>query len=177
MDIILVTFSPGRFARRFIELLAVVESAQIPLISRFAAAKNRFSEVARPLNFFPGLGRIPAFPFDYVSGDAPYRALFSLAFFPWAFTMSISVHVPYALRHECDGCSELGVSATSVQEVLTALKTEQPQLYRNICDETGAVRKHINLFVNESLIHRRDGLGTPLKPEDSLFIMTAVSGG
>ncbi|MHC2070082.1 MoaD/ThiS family protein [Bremerella sp. T1] len=69
------------------------------------------------------------------------------------------------------------MSATSVHEVLTALKTEQPQLYRNICDETGAVRKHINLFVNESLIHRRDGLGTPLKPEDSLFIMTAVSGG
>lgn len=91
--------------------------------------------------------------------------------------MSISVQVPYALRHECGGKSELEVSAATVQQALVALKDRQPKLYRNICDETGTVRRHINLFVNESLIHRKDGLDTKLEPGDLLFIMTAVSGG
>lgn len=91
--------------------------------------------------------------------------------------MSVSVQIPYALRHECGGKSEVEVSAGSVQQALTALKDHQPKLYRNVCDETGAVRKHINLFVNESLIHRKDGLDTKLGPGDLLFIMTAVSGG
>jgi len=69
------------------------------------------------------------------------------------------------------------VSAGSVKEALSALKEQQPLLYRNVCDETGAVRKHINLFVNQSLVHRKEGLGTKLGPGDLLFIMTAVSGG
>lgn len=106
------------------------------------------------------------------------QALFSASFFPLAIrTMPVSVQIPYALRHECGGKSEVEVSARSVQQALTALKDHQPKLYRNICDETGAVRKHINLFVNESLIHRKDGLDTELGPGDLLFIMTAVSGG
>lgn len=91
--------------------------------------------------------------------------------------MSVSVQIPYALRHECAGNSEVELSADSVQEALSVLKDQQPKLYRNVCDETGAVRKHINLFVNQSLIHRKDGLDTKLVPGDFLFIMTAVSGG
>ena len=91
--------------------------------------------------------------------------------------MSVAVQIPYALRHECGGNSEIEVSADSVQEALSLLKEQQPNLYRNICDETGAVRKHINLFINQSLVHRKDGLDTKLAPGDLLFIMTAVSGG
>lgn len=91
--------------------------------------------------------------------------------------MPVSVQIPYALRHECGGKAEVAVTADSVQDALSALKGQQPKLYRSICDETGAVRKHINLFVNESLIHRKDGLTTKLGPGDLLYVMTAVSGG
>ncbi|MFN3149256.1 MoaD/ThiS family protein [Bremerella sp.] len=91
--------------------------------------------------------------------------------------MSIAVQIPYPLRHECGGKAEVEVSADSVQAALAELKDEQPKLYRSICDETGAVRRHINLFVNETLIHRKDGLSAKLGSGDLLFIMTAVSGG
>ena len=91
--------------------------------------------------------------------------------------MSISVQIPYPLRHECGGKSEIEVSADDVEAALAELKGEQPKLYRSICDETGAVRRHINLFVNETLIHRKDGLSAKLGSGDLLFIMTAVSGG
>lgn len=91
--------------------------------------------------------------------------------------MFVSIQIPYALRHECEGESEVEVIADSVQTALAALKVQQPRLFRSVCDETGAVRKHINLFVNESLVHRKDDLDTKLGPGDLLFIMTAVSGG
>ncbi|MBA2114409.1 MoaD/ThiS family protein [Bremerella alba] len=91
--------------------------------------------------------------------------------------MSVSVQIPYALRHECAGKSEVEVNAGSVQDALTDLKNHQPKLYRSVCDETGAVRKHINLYINETIIHRVDGLQKKLEPGDLLFIMTAVSGG
>jgi len=46
-----------------------------------------------------------------------------------------------------------------------------------ICDETGAVRRHINLFVNRSHVRDLQGLDTPLAAGDVLFVLPAVSGG
>ena len=52
-----------------------------------------------------------------------------------------------------------------------------PKLHRSICDETGAVRRHINLFINTHHMRDRDGLDTQLVAGDIVTIMTAVSGG
>ena len=57
------------------------------------------------------------------------------------------------------------------------LEQRYPVLYRNVCDETGAVRRHIGLFVNTSHVRDRDGLDTALVPGDVLTILPAVSGG
>jgi molybdopterin converting factor small subunit len=46
-----------------------------------------------------------------------------------------------------------------------------------VCDETGAVRRHLNIFVNTDNIHDVDGLDTALAPGDVLSILPAVSGG
>ncbi|MFA8020949.1 MoaD/ThiS family protein [Bremerella cremea] len=81
------------------------------------------------------------------------------------------------LRSECQGASQVQVEAATVQQALDQLQQVRPNLFRSVCDETGAVRKHIHLFLNDDLLHRTDGLATPLTPDDVLFIMTAVSGG
>ena len=46
-----------------------------------------------------------------------------------------------------------------------------------ICDETGQVRRHVNLFVNTAHVRDRDGLDTALVAGDVLTILPAVSGG
>jgi molybdopterin converting factor small subunit len=46
-----------------------------------------------------------------------------------------------------------------------------------VCDETGAVRRHLNIFVNADNIRDRDGLDTALKRGDVVTIVPAVSGG
>jgi molybdopterin converting factor small subunit len=92
-------------------------------------------------------------------------------------TTSVMVHVPAALREYCGGVSDLQVSAPSVRAALEELERHHPSLYRNICDETGAVRRHLNVFVNASHMRDCSGLDTALAPGDVVWILTAVSGG
>ena len=92
-------------------------------------------------------------------------------------TVSIPVQLAHSLRAECGQAAEVCVEAASVREALTRLSERYPALYRCVCDETGAVRRHLHLFVNNTLLHRQKGLDTVLAPGDVLSIMTAVSGG
>ena len=90
---------------------------------------------------------------------------------------TITIQVPGQLRDCCGGATALKLSAPSVRAVLDELERRHPSLYRGVCDETGAVRRHLNLFVNASHIRDRDGLDTALAPGDEVTILPAVSGG
>ena len=96
---------------------------------------------------------------------------------PVADAKTITVSVPTPLRNCCAGASELALPATNVRTVLEELERRYPALHRSICDETGAVRRHINLFVNTEHMRDCNGLETSLEPGDVVTIMTAVSGG
>jgi len=91
--------------------------------------------------------------------------------------MSVTIRVPAPLRTFSGSAPEIEVSAQSVRAVLQELERSHPVLYRSICDETGKVRRHVNLFVNKHHVRDRDGLDTPLVPGDVLSILPAVSGG
>jgi molybdopterin converting factor small subunit len=91
--------------------------------------------------------------------------------------MTITIRVPGMLRDYCGGVTELPVSAPSVRAALEQLEQDHPSLYRHICDETGAVRRHIGIFVNTAHVRDRDGLDTALVPGDVVTILPAVSGG
>jgi molybdopterin converting factor small subunit len=91
--------------------------------------------------------------------------------------MTITIEIPRELRGYCAGASELQLSAATVQATLDELERCYPALHRSICDETGRLRRHINLFVNASHMRDRQGLDTTLSPGDVLMILPAVSGG
>lgn len=90
---------------------------------------------------------------------------------------AVCVFVPGPLRPYCEGAAELFLSAPTVRAALEQIERELPTLYRNICDETGAVRRHIGVFVNTSHVRDREGLDTALVPGDVVTILPAVSGG
>ncbi len=91
--------------------------------------------------------------------------------------MTITIHIPSALRVYCEGASELSLSVLTVRAALEQIERSHPALYRSVCDETGAVRRHVNLFVNTSHVRDREGLDTALVAGDVLTILPAVSGG
>ncbi len=81
------------------------------------------------------------------------------------------------LRVYCGGATELAMPGDSVRAALAELERRFPSLHRNVCDETGAVRRHVNLFVNSDNIRDREGLDTRLEPDDVVMILPSVSGG
>jgi len=90
---------------------------------------------------------------------------------------TITIHVPGALRAYCGGAEQLLTAAGTVRAALDDLERHQFALYRNVCDETGAVRRHLNVFVNADNVRDLSGVDTQLKPGDVLTILPAVSGG
>jgi len=90
---------------------------------------------------------------------------------------AVTIHVPGALRAYCGGAEQLQTSARTVRAALDELERHQLALYRNVCDETGAVRRHLNVFVNADNVRDLSGVDTRLKPGDVLTILPAVSGG
>jgi molybdopterin converting factor small subunit len=91
--------------------------------------------------------------------------------------MTITVQLPGVLRTYCGGATELTVSAANVRAALEQIERTYPALHRCVCDETGAVRRHINVFVNSDHMRERDGLDTALVAGDTITILPAVSGG
>jgi molybdopterin synthase sulfur carrier subunit len=92
-------------------------------------------------------------------------------------TPAITLHVCGQLRTYVGGASALELSARSVRDALGDLERRHATLYRNVCDETGVIRRHLNVFVNADHIRDLDGIDTALKPGDLLTILPAVSGG
>ena len=89
----------------------------------------------------------------------------------------VTVHLPGPLRTYSGGATELSVAAGTVRAALGDLERRQPSLYRNICDETGALRRHLNVFVNSDNIRDLEGVDTALAAGDVLTFLPAVSGG
>ena len=90
---------------------------------------------------------------------------------------TVAVHVAGPLREYCGGAAQLSLSAQTVREVLVELEGSQNAFYRNICDETGKVRQHLNVFVNADNVRDLDGVDTILRAGDVITFLPAVSGG
>jgi molybdopterin converting factor small subunit len=90
---------------------------------------------------------------------------------------TVTIHVPGPLRAYCGGAAQLSISARTVRAVLEELQRDQSALYRNVCDETGKVRRHLNVFVNSDNVRDLDGVDTTLTGGDVVTILPAVSGG
>ncbi|HKX00537.1 MAG TPA: MoaD/ThiS family protein [Bryobacteraceae bacterium] len=90
---------------------------------------------------------------------------------------TITIHVPGPLRTYCAGAAQLSIPARTVRAALEELERSQTALYRNVCDETGKLRRHLNVFVNSDNMRDLEGVDTTLTPGDVVTILPAVSGG
>ena len=90
---------------------------------------------------------------------------------------TVTIFIPGVLRPYSGGLGEIPIVAATVRAALDELEQQYPELHRNVRDETGAVRRHINVFVNMDHMRDRDGLDTRLATGDVVTILPAVSGG
>ena len=91
--------------------------------------------------------------------------------------MSVKVRIPTPLRGLTRGQGEVEGQGSSINELIENLEKSYGGLRDRICDETGCVRRFINIYVNEEDIRFLQGISTPLKPGDLVSIVPAIAGG
>lgn len=92
----------------------------------------------------------------------------------------VTVRVPRALAPIVGGERSVHVpldSASTVARVLDVLAGEFPILGRRIRDETGALRRYVNVYVDGEDVRLLGGVGTAVTPGQELQILQSVAGG
>jgi sulfur carrier protein ThiS len=69
------------------------------------------------------------------------------------------------------------VPGATVRELIDELERRHPGFASYIVDETGRLRRHVNVFVGEEPIRDRERLSDPVRPDDKVWILQALSGG
>jgi len=91
--------------------------------------------------------------------------------------MPIKVRIPTPLRKLTNDEELVQVTAVNVGEAITELQSKYPGIKERLLDETGAVRRFVNVYVNEEDIRFLENQGTPLKDGDEISIIPAIAGG
>jgi molybdopterin converting factor small subunit len=91
--------------------------------------------------------------------------------------MAVLVKIPTQLRAAVGGAAELQSEGATVREVLDGLFTEHGELRERLYDDTGALRRFVNVYVAGEDIRFLDGLATPVSDGAELTILPAVAGG
>lgn len=87
------------------------------------------------------------------------------------------VRIPTPLRKCTQGKDEVEVSGASVREVIDNLEASYPGIRERICDDKGAVRRFVNVFVADEDIRFLDNLDTQVQTGDAVDIIPAIAGG
>lgn len=91
--------------------------------------------------------------------------------------MSVTVRIPTPLQRLTSGQGEVQCEGQNVTELLNDLERRYPGVKERICDQTGKLRRFVNVFVNEEDIRFLQGDQTAIKDGDEVSIIPAIAGG
>lgn len=89
----------------------------------------------------------------------------------------IKVRIPTPLRPLTKGQGEVEAKAGNISEMIETLNSAHPGLKNRLCDDTGELRRFVNIYVNEEDIRFLKGKDTSLKDGDEVSIVPAIAGG
>ncbi|MBU6399405.1 MAG: MoaD/ThiS family protein [Verrucomicrobia bacterium] len=91
--------------------------------------------------------------------------------------MPIKVRIPTPLRKLTNNEEIVEVEAATVGAAIAQLQSRYPGIQERLLDEQGAVRRFVNVYVNEEDIRFLQNQQTPLQAGDELSIIPAIAGG
>ena len=91
--------------------------------------------------------------------------------------MAIKVRIPTPLRKLTGEKEVVQGAGGTLGEMIEGLEAEFPGLKDRLCDESGELRRFVNVYVNGEDVRFQQGLATPLNGEDEVSIVPAVAGG
>ncbi len=91
--------------------------------------------------------------------------------------MAGTVRIPTPLQRLTNGQGEVQIAGSTVRDLVENLERAHPGIKERICDESGKLRRFVNVFVNEEDIRFLQGDQTPVKDGDDVSIIPAIAGG
>lgn len=91
--------------------------------------------------------------------------------------MAVTVRIPTTLRPLSGGEKQVEVAAGALSDVITALESAHPGFSDRLLDESGDLRKFVNIFVDDDDVRYLEGLSTPVADGVTVSIIPAVAGG
>lgn len=92
--------------------------------------------------------------------------------------MAVTIHIPTPLRPYVGGKDEVNVEKTgTVADILSSLTEGNSELKKHLYDESGKLRKFVNIYVNDEDIRYGNGNNTAVKSGDTISIVPSIAGG
>jgi molybdopterin synthase sulfur carrier subunit len=91
--------------------------------------------------------------------------------------MSVKVRIPTQLRPLAGGVGEVEVQASTVGEALKALDATHPGFAERLFDDSGELRRFVNVFLGEEDVRFLEGLATTVPEGAVVSVVPAVAGG
>jgi sulfur-carrier protein len=91
--------------------------------------------------------------------------------------MAKKVRIPTPLRKLTNNEELVEVNAGTIGDVIVELQTRYPGIKDRLIDETGSIRRFVNVYVNEEDIRFLQNQQTAIKDGDEISIIPAIAGG
>lgn len=91
--------------------------------------------------------------------------------------MAVQIRIPTPLRSLTNDAEVVEVEAATIGGAIEALQSRFPGIKERLVDETGEVRRFVNVYVNEEDIRFLQNQDSPLKDGDEVSIIPAIAGG
>jgi molybdopterin synthase sulfur carrier subunit len=91
--------------------------------------------------------------------------------------MPVLVRIPTPLRSLTKGNAEIQARGDTIDSLVSDLDRQYPGLKERLLDESGELRRFINIYVNQEDIRFLQAKKTSLKDGDEVSIVPAIAGG
>ena len=91
--------------------------------------------------------------------------------------MSVSVRIPTILRTYTGGESEVSAEGETLSAVLDDLDASYDGIKGRILDESGELRRFVNVYVGNDDVRFLENLATPTPDGTQISVIPAVAGG
>jgi sulfur-carrier protein len=91
--------------------------------------------------------------------------------------MTATVRIPTILRSYTGGSGEVSAEGSTLAQVLDSLESDHPGIRTRVLDDTGALRRFVNVYVGDDDVRFIGGLDAEVADGAKISIIPAVAGG
>ncbi|HEX8552123.1 MAG TPA: MoaD/ThiS family protein [Abditibacteriaceae bacterium] len=91
--------------------------------------------------------------------------------------MAVTVLIPTPLQKLANDQASVQAEGATLREVVASLAEQNAEFKTRLLDDSGELRRFVNVYVNEEDVRFLQKLDTPLKDGDEVSIVPAIAGG